>query len=293
MPMRRTSVLPTTILATVLVTLAAHAQQKAQFLLPFSTSDGTPVTTVSPADITIFEDGKQARVLSVEPRDRPLNVTLSVDNGRMLADALVHVRTQAKAFFEALPEGAEASLVTIAPQGRYLVRNSKNREALLKAVDTIAPDGSPGRFVEGLRDVAATWAKGSPDTNFVLVAFGSTYAAEFGNSRQLAETYERFERTRGTVHVVLFRPAGATEGDAQSDIGRQVASRTRGQFHDIGSHLQLPVIATLGKEIATSAGGGRTFLVTLERPEGAKGTLGALSISTSGGLKPGRITRLR
>jgi hypothetical protein len=290
--MRRITVVLTTVLAALLFAQALQGQQKAQFLIPFSDADGNAITTVAPADLTVFEDGKQARVLTIEPRDRPLNVTLSIDNGRMLGETFIQLRTQVQSFFQALPEGVEMSLVSTAPQPRYVVRNSKDREALVKAADRITVDTGPGRFIEGLQDVASTWAKGSRDTNFVLVSFGSTFASEFINKRHLEEAMERLNVARGTVHVVMFRPASGTAGDAQHEIGKRAASVTRGQYHEIGSHLQFPIIPQLAGEIARASGTGRTFLVTIERPEGAKGPLGALSLSPNKGMKAGRITRL-
>ena len=84
---------------------------------------------------------------------------------------------------------------------------------------------------------------------------------------------------------------GATEGDAQLEVGQIIASQTRGRFESIASYSQLGIIPEIAKEVAKTAGSGQ-FLITIERPAGATGPLGSLSMSPSGGLIPGRITRL-
>jgi hypothetical protein len=282
------------VLAALLAMLAVpdlRAQQQAQILLAMTDASGAAVATFAPEDLVVFEDGKPAKVLTVEPVEWPLRVTLSLDNGRAMADTLVHIRAAAKDFVAALPEGTEISLVTTAPVPRFLVRRGKDREKLADAIDGIAPDSGPGRFVEGLQDVFKSWMDQPSESAFVLVTLGSTFSLESVNAGHLKEAFTRLNSTRGTVHVVLFKPANATEGEAQIEFGQRAARESRGRFEEIGSHLQLSILADLGKTVAATDAG-RQFRVTLQRPEGATGRLGLLSMSPASGLKPGRITRL-
>ena len=123
--------MPRSILGSIGVVVVAasvlYAQQQAQFLMPMTDENGAPVATFSPADLAIFEDGKPAKILKVEPKDSPLRVTLALDNGREMGDVLVHVRAAAREFFTALPDGVEIALMTTAPQPRFTVRPTKDR----------------------------------------------------------------------------------------------------------------------------------------------------------------------
>lgn len=282
--------LTVTIVALVATVTVLRGQETARFLLPMFDTNDVPVASFEPADLVVFEDGKEAKILTVEAQDRPTRVTLALDNGRAMTDSLVHLRTAAKEFVTRLPATTEVVLMTTAPQPRTAVKLTKNREELLKGIDRVAPDSSPGRFIEALQDVAGTWSKQPGDYTPVLVSVGSTHSAESVNARYLDEAFQRIAKARAIVHVVMMKPAAAVEGDAQLLVGQRVARETRGRFDEIGSHLQFTVLSDVASTIST--GTGRQFLVTLQRPAGATGRLGALSMSPKDGLKPGRVTRM-
>jgi hypothetical protein len=270
-----------------------RAQQQAQFLMPMFDDKGAPVKSFAPADLSVFEDGKPAKVVKVEPKVSPMNVTLALDNGRGMNDVLVHVKTAAKTFINTIPTGVDVALMTTAPQPRYVVKATKNKEQLLKSVDSIGPEQSAGaRTIEGIRDVSDTWKKlPVGETTLVLVILGSTYSPEFVAKKDLEDAFSQVAAARGVVHSVIFKPSNATEGDAQLETAERFAQNTRGRFEAIGSYLQLTVLEDIAKDLAKAATGGQ-FLITIERPAGATGKLGSLSMSPSNGLDPGRITRL-
>jgi hypothetical protein len=252
---------------------------------------GAPVKSLSPADLTVYEDGKLAKVLKIEPKISPMHVTLALDNGREMADTLVHVRTAAKDFFNALPPGMEAALMTTAPVPRFVVKATKDHEALVKAVDTISKDSSGGRTIEAIQDVSNTWKKLPADMTPVLVVLGSTYSPEFVNKDHLDQAFKQIAASRAVIHAVLYNPPNATEGDAQLETAELAANRSRGRFERIGSYLQLNILEDIAKDLAKTAASGQ-FLITVERPAGATGKMGALSMSPASGLTPGRITRI-
>ena len=282
--------IPWSVMVVVLAATLVHAQQTAQFLMPMFDATGASVETFAPADLEVFEDGKAAKVLKVEPRDAPVSVTLALDNGRMMGDVLVHVRAAAKEFFSTLPPGMEAALMTTAPVPRFAVRPTKNREDLLKAVDRIAPDSSGGRAIESIQDVAASWKKLSANITPIMVLLASTYSPELINETHFKEGLTQVQSSRGIIHVVMFKPANANEGDAQLEVTQRYTRATRGRFEEIGSQLQLGILPEIGKELARTSA--RQFLITVQRPEGASGKLGPLSMSPAAGLTPGRVTRL-
>lgn len=270
-----------------------HAQQQAQFLMPMFDDKGAPVKTFAPSDLTVFEDGKEVKVLKVEPKVSPMNVTLALDNGRGMNDVLVHVKEAARSFIDAIPPGVDVALMTTAPQPRYVVKATKDRQPLLKAVGSIAPEQSAGgRTIEAIRDVSDSWKKMKVgESSLVLVVLGSTFSPEFIAKADLEDTYRQVAAARGVVHSVIFKPSNANEGDAQLETAERLSQNTRGRFETIGSYLQLTVLEEIAKDLAKAASGGQ-FLITIERPAGAPAKMGSLSMSTSNGLTPGRVTRL-
>jgi hypothetical protein len=279
-------------LAAVITGQVLHAQQTTQILLPVFDDEGTPMTTLGPDDLAMFEDGKPLKILKVEqPKPRQMRVVLAIDNGRPMGDILVHVRAAAKAFFSALPDGVEATLVTTAPQPRVSVKATKDREALLKGVDRITQDSSGGRTIEALQDVADIFRKQPGDYTSVLVVLGSTFSPEIVNQRHVQQAMDYYNSAGTTVHIVFFKPALAGEGDAQLEIGEKVVKATRGRFETIGSYLQLGVLPAIAKDLGQPGADGQ-LLLTLERPAGATGRLGGLSMSPRDGIKVGRVTRL-
>jgi hypothetical protein len=56
----------------------------------------------------------------------PTRLTVMVDNGVKMRDDLVELRNSTRTFFAGIPDGIELSLVTMAPQPRYVVRPTTN-----------------------------------------------------------------------------------------------------------------------------------------------------------------------
>ena len=278
-------------MALLVATQHVRAQEQGQFILAMSDDKGVPVTSFAPSDLEVFEDGKPAKVVKVEPRPQSsLKVTLALDNGRQLGDVLVHVRAAAKEFVKTLPPGVEVTLMTTAPVPRTAVKATTNREALMKGIDAIAPDSTSGRSIEAIQDVARGWRKTQGD--LVLVLLASTFTAELVKKADAEEAFNQLKMMRAVVHAVLFSPANAQEGEAQRILTEQVARETRGRFELIGSYLQLNVLSDIGNGLARTATGGQ-FVVTIQRPAGATGKIGALSLSPGNGLQAGKITRMQ
>jgi hypothetical protein len=278
------------IAAVVTLTSSVRAQQQAQFMLVMTDDKGDPVPGFKPSDLEVFEDGKPVKVVKVEPKTSALKVVLALDNGRPLTDISAQVRQAAKDFLKTLPANVEVALMTTAPVPRFVAKSTLNRDAVLKAVDVIAPDSAPGRTVEAIQDVAREWRKAQGD--LVLVIFGSTFVAEPVNKADLDEAKALLKTERAVVHAVILAPSSNSEGDAQRGVAQVIASTTGGRFEAIGSHLQLNVLSEIAKSLGVVATGGQ-FIVTVERQPGATGRLGALSLSPADGFQAGKITRMQ
>src|SRR5262245_21432129 len=125
----------------VLVTVALSgaalgAQERFTLLASFTDSaTGKPVETLTAGDVTVTEDGQAAKVVTVEPVVRSIRVEVLIDNGAGVGRNITELRNGVRRLVEGLPPDTDTALVTTSPQGRFLVRATKNREELLKGVD--------------------------------------------------------------------------------------------------------------------------------------------------------------
>lgn len=284
--------------ALVLFALPLQAQQQGQFLVVLTGADGQPLTSINPADLSVNEGEKAAKVLKVEPSNFPTRVTLAVENARGLADVLVQLRNGAKGFVNALPDGTEMMLVSTAPQPRIVVKMTKNKNDVLKAIDQLAPESSSGRFVEAVTEQIERWDKDKDRGLYtpIMVVMGSTIGEEQVRETWVNDAMSKLGTIAGaTIHSLMYNaPISSTGsgGDFQMRMAQNFSEKTRGR-HEVFSSAQR--IATLLPEVAADVAkvqAGGQFLLTIERPQGATGRIGPLSISPPSGVKVGKITRI-
>ena len=260
-----------------------HAQQQ-QFTLLASILDpqkGTPAETVTPADIHVTEDGADAKVLKVDAVVRTVKVQVLLDNGVGIGQNLSEVRNGIRGLIEALPPDIETTIVTTAPQPRFLVKATKNREELLKGVDRLTLDSGSGRFTESLTE-AAERANKDKDAFTIFIA-----AATNTGDRDVREEHTKrlFQQLAGKpmlIHVVMFSgERSATGGDIQKEVGEAVTRMTSGRYENINNITRYAtLLPELGAEVKKQATGStRMFRITVQRPDGKKGGIGKISLS--------------
>jgi len=264
------------------------AQREFQFFAQFNDATGKAVTTLTNVDIEVNEDGTAGKVLKLEPIDWPVRVAILLDNGTGSADRIVNVRQGAKGLIEALPDGVEASLQTLAPQPRWVVRPTTDRKALLAGVDLYTPDTSTSRFVDGLIETAARFDKEKGNNFPVVVILGSLTAD--GSSirdRDVKQLFERLASRAITVHAVL---AGSTtvSGNVGAANASQIAiaatKQTGGRYESIAAATRLAtLLPEIGAQIAKShARQSAQYRVTFERPSGKTGPIGGIGLAARG-----------
>ena len=170
--MRIRSLLP--LIVVCLCAAAVQAQQ--QFTVIATMMDpatNAPSETLMPEEVRLTEDGVPLKVLKTAPVDRTVKAQILIDNGIGMGNNLSQLRSALRGLVEILPADVETSIYTTAPQGRLLQRSTKNREDLVKAVDRLAPDSSPGRFTESLTEAGERAAK-DKDAFTVVIMAGTT-----------------------------------------------------------------------------------------------------------------------
>jgi len=253
---------------------AAGVRAQEQFTLLATVLDpekGTPVESLTPGDVRVTEDGQPAKVTKVDAIVRQVKVQVLIDNGVGIGSNLAELRSGVRNLLSSLPPDIETTVVTTSPQGRFLVRPTRNREDLLKGVDRLAPDSATGRFTETLSE-AIERANKEKDTFTVIISAATTS----GESQVMASHMQR------VVDVLMYSgERSATGGDAQIDLGQRVTKMTGGRYENINNMTRyVTLLPELGADVAKQATGStRQFRITAQRPDGKKGDLGKLAMS--------------
>lgn len=267
-----------------------HAQRQLQFFLSAVDAAGQPVDDMKASDIVVTEDGVTASIVKVEPINWPVKVTVLVDNGLGTNDMLVQWRNGLKAFFKALPTGVEASLLTLAPQPRWIVRPTNDRVQLTQGVDRVTPDQAAARFVDGLVEYGNRVDRENTDTNRhfpILLVLGTT--GPEGSSapeRDIRRMFERFQQHSVSAHIVMLttgaRTVNEVSGARQVIVGKAAVDITGGVYEAIAAQNRVaPLLTELGDRIGGVARRqSRQYRVTIDRP-GSGPQVGQMAIGTT------------
>src|SRR5687768_11929609 len=133
--MMRTKFLATTALALCVTATALHAQRQLT-LLATVTDPGGAETTVTPDQVKFSENGTDGKILKVEPVNTVPKVQILIDNGVGIGgEGIGDLRKGVRGLLEALPPTLEVTLVTTAPQPRFLERATTDHAKLLASID--------------------------------------------------------------------------------------------------------------------------------------------------------------
>ncbi len=271
-------------------TIDLQAQNTLTLFASLVDATGAPVASLAPEDLKLAENGVEGKIVKIEPIDWPIKMQLLIDNGTGMDQALVQIRNGVKGLVEALPDGIEMTLITTAPQPRFIVKPTMDKQAVIQGADRIVPDSGAARFVEALNEAAARVDKEKGNYFPVVVIVGSTAAD--GSSvveRDVQRMLQRFVERAATVHVVMLS-SGSRSGSGvnQQAVGDAVAKNTGGRYDNIASSTRLAtLLPEIGAQVAKShARQSHQFRITFQRPNGASGAIGEIGAATRPGLTP-------
>ena len=181
------------------------AQRQLSLLATITDPTGAEVTTIEPKDVRVTENGAVANVLKVEAVDRVPKVQLLIDNGiGMPQESIGDLRTGVRGLLEALPPDIEVTVVTTAPQPRFLSKPTTDRKTVLDTVNRLAPDTGAGRFVESLFEATQRIERDKQqDASYTIVAIGTSSGDANVRDRDIQQIMERLQKYRPVVHVAI------------------------------------------------------------------------------------------
>jgi hypothetical protein len=265
------------VLAIVLLPTGARAQQPVY--LSVLDRGGAAVTDLQPNEVKIAEDGVECKTVKLEPIQWPMKVTVLVDNGPAIGPSIDVLRNGLRRFFEELPEGVEASLLTIAPQPRFVVKPTTERDKLIKGIDLITPDQAAGLFFDALIEAGNRIEKDKTNQFPVIVMIGSDLGR---NSSAQERDFQKLQKQvidrAIMVHVIVVsaggQRVGSVAGALQTEVGLNITKLSGGRYENIAAPNRLAtLLPELGVQLAQSNAKQKyQYRVTYERPSSASKT---------------------
>jgi len=269
--------------------VAAQTSKQIQIFASILDASGAPATKVEPGDLRLMENGMEAKVTKVEPVNWPVKMQILLDNGVGIGSANVQqLKSGVQGLIAALPENLEVTLVSTAPQPRFLTKPTADRAAVQKGLDLLAPDGGAGRFVESLNEATQRIERDKTDYFPVIISVATTSGDRDVRDSDVERMMQRLEKRPTTVHVILYNGGGSTTGGAnQTNIGMSVTKFTGGKFENVNSATRIVSLLTeFGKTVATSVERqSHLFRITADRPAGASGDVGQVSMGAKSPLQ--------
>jgi hypothetical protein len=269
--------------------VAAQTSKQIQIFASILDGSGAPATKVEPGDLRLMENGMEAKVTKVEPVNWPVKMQILLDNGVGIGSANVQqLKNGVQGLVAALPENLEVTLVSTAPQPRFLTKPSTDRAAVQKGLDLLAPDSGAGRFVESLNEATQRIERDKTDYFPVIISVATTSGDRDVRDSDVERIMQRLEKRPTTVHVILYNSGGSSTGGAnQTNIGMNVTKFTGGKFENVNSATRIVSLLTeFGKTVATSVERqSHLFRITADRPAGASGDVGQVSMGAKAPLQ--------
>jgi hypothetical protein len=261
---------------------AAQNSKSIQIFASILDASGAPAKMVEVGDIKLMENGADAKVTKVEPVNWPVKLQILLDNGVGLGSQNVQqLKAGVKALLEAMPENLEVTIVSTAPQPRFLTKATTDRAAMQKAMDLLAPDTGAGRFVESLNEATQRIEKDKGDYFPVIVSVATTAGDNDVRDSDINSMMKRLQARPTTVHVILYNngTASTSGGSNQTQVGLNVTQFTGGKFENINAATRIPtLLPEFGKMVATNVERqSHQFRITADRPSGASGDIGKVS----------------
>lgn len=249
------------------------AQEEQQVFLSLVDRTGAPVTDITLDEVTIQEDGVPRDTLRVEPIDWPTKLTVIVDNSQATVNALVQLRNGLRGLFEELPAGVEMSLLTLAPQPRWIARPTRDRQRVIESIGLLTPDSGAAKFLDALVEAGNRIAKDEGNHFPVILIIGSDGIE--GSSvieRDIDRLVKQMVQHAVTLHVVMIARGGrrnlSNTGANQVQVGIGLTQMTSGRYENIAASTRLAtLLPELGKMIGEShLRQSQQYRVTYTRP---------------------------
>ena len=220
-------------LATAVVTVGAQSQPR-KIYASLVDKKGAPVTTVTPADLVVREDGVAREILSVTPATDPMRVALLVDNSQAATQSIQFLRDGLTLFATRLTgAGHSVALVTLGDRPTLQV-DATTELARLKSrgIDRLFSQPGSGMYLlEALIETSKGFVKNETPRPVIVAVV--TEGKEFSNAS--ADAVIRAIRDSGAQFYALVLTEGPRASDQDDEVRQRNVVLDRGTSENGGT----------------------------------------------------------
>lgn len=243
---------------------AAQARERVAFVSLVARESGTPVATLTPADIVVREDRVAREVLRITPATGPMPIAVLVDNSEAAEHAVPDLRNAVTGFVNALGDLGPVSIVTMAERPTILADYSPSRDVTLAGVKRLFHRPESGVTVgEAVFEVSRGLMKREGERAAIVVI--SVNGVEHSNLHA-TRVMEQLAAAGATLHVVMVSPPGGARFDDASrqrdTLFDQGVRESGGSRRDVLTSTSLPAAVLDVARILT-----HQFKVVYARPQ--------------------------
>jgi Mg-chelatase subunit ChlD len=215
------------LVVSLLVAPSIHAQRTARrVFVEAADQTGAAVIGLTADDFQVMENGVRRQVTRAVLGSGVMRIVLLVDSSGSMASMLPHFRAGLRAFLDNVPGDPEIALISTGGQFRLRVPPTTNRERLLSAAGSFAPDGGANAFVDALFEADTRLLKSAPDRwpVFVILTTDTVNRVDtpiFEFNRFVTD----FTARGGSAHALVVR---GLNGGVTTDLVRNLAQNTEG-----------------------------------------------------------------
>jgi VWFA-related protein len=164
--------------------------------------DGEPVTGLGAGDFIVREDGSRREVLRVTPATEPILIALLIDNSVAATNDVRNLRDGATAFVQAMHEGNDIALITLADRPTIVQDYTRNAELLKQGIGRLfAVPGSGMTLLDAIVETSRGLEKREGPRAVIIPVI--TDGTEFSN-RHYREVIESLQRGGAALHAVTI-----------------------------------------------------------------------------------------
>jgi len=213
--------------------------QNQTLFLSVTDANGEPVTDLTADELVVRWDGEDCETLALEPINRPVRLTVFIDNHGGGRAAHQDMREGLKLFLEAIPEDVEVALATLAGRPRFVARHTTDREELAGGIELIVPEAGASTFRDALIEEADRLHDDEERQYLpviVMIAGGDNPEGSTSLQRAYDEMLQRMVDAQATVHTRMFMDSTKRGVRGQQvQVGMNLSEVTGGTYESIAA----------------------------------------------------------
>ncbi len=221
---------------------AARAQQgQGELFFLVEDASGAPVTDLMPEDFMIRQGGVECRVVSAELFGGPLRLAILLDDSAGMMSYFTHVRNGMPQFVDALPEGSEIAIITLAQRPTTFLDYTTDIARVKERLgDYFMQRNEAATYLDALVETIDDLHEDDARRPVIAVITGDGPEQSHSQARALQNMAHQLANMGATVHTLIL----ASQGPGIQPQSARLVSEMTGGWSD---SLNSPSVATVGK----------------------------------------------